>query len=343
MTQHAFTIQPRRLAAAFLLLVLAASPGCTGGGTKGEAVGKYEVLPTLTDDGHAHKCKSNAEDTLTRHPDVKCMAGLWAYNPPNILAAIRDAGKLGQVKIVAFDENEETLEGIKAGHIYGTVVQDPYNFGFESIRLLAALARGNKSVLPPNGIHFIEHRIIKKDNVDAFHAELKERKGKPAKPIQADPEAAKLRRVKVAFITNNPHEFWLIAKRGCEDAAAKFNVELDFRMPQGGTVAEQNQFIQEMLVSKIEGIAISPCSGDQLRYLNEVADKVPLITQDSDLPAGAKRLCYLGTDNVKAGRAVGKLIREVIPEGGKVAIYVGSLDKQNAIEREKGLKEGLKE
>lgn len=334
-----------RFSLALSLLVLAVLAGCKGGNqAKKETIGKFEVLATLTDDKKQEKCKSNAEDTLTRHQDIKAMAGLWAYNPPAILAAIRDAGKLGQVKIVGFDENEETLEGIRAGQIHGTVVQDPYRFGYESVRLLAAVIRGNKSVVPANGVYFIDHRVIKKDNVDAFHAELKERKGKPSKPIEVDAEAAKQRRVKVAFISNNPYEFWLIAKRGCEDAAAKFNVELEFRMPPNGAVSEQKQFIEELLVSKVEGIAISPCdAANQVSYLNEVAAKVPLFTQDSDLPAGAKRLCYIGTDNVKAGRAVGLLIKEALPEGGKVAIFVGSLDSQNAQERERGLKDALKD
>lgn len=334
-----------RCCGVFLLLVLAVLAGCKAGTpAKGEMIGKYEVLPTLTDDKKQEKCKTNAEDALTRHQDIKCMAGLWAYNPPAILTAIKDAGKLGQVKIVGFDENEETLEGIRAGHIHGTVVQDPYRFGYESVRLLAAVIRGDKSVLPANGVYFIDHRIIKKENVDAFHAELKERKGQPAKPMDPDPAAAKLKRVKVAFISNNVHEFWAIARRGCEDAAAKFNVELEFRMPPTGAASEQKQIIEELLVGKVEGIAISPCdAANQVSYLNEIAAKVPLFTQDSDLPAGSKRLCYIGTDNVKAGRGVGQLIKEVIPAGGKVAIFVGSLDSQNAKERQQGLKEALKE
>ena len=346
MKQQPFAFQPKRLAAACLFLVLAVLAGCSGGGTTGksEKIGKYEVLPTLTDDKQDHKCKSNAEDTLTRHPDVKCMAGLWAYNPPAILAAVRDAGKLGQVKIVGFDENEQTLEGIRAGHIHGTIVQDPYRFGFESIRLLTSVVRGNKSVLPANGIYFIDHKVIKKDNVDAFHAKLNEYKNKRTTPITPDPDAAKQRRVKIAFISNNPYEFWLIAKRGCEDAAATYNVELEFRMPSKGSADEQKQIIEDLMVNKVEGIAISPCdAANQLRDLNDVASKIPLFTQDSDLPAGAKRMCYIGTDNIKAGRAVGQLIKEVIPNGGKVAVYVGSMDSQNAKEREQGLKEALKE
>jgi len=37
------------------------------------------------------------------------MVGLFAYNPPLMLEALAQASKLGQVKVVAFDEDDATL------------------------------------------------------------------------------------------------------------------------------------------------------------------------------------------------------------------------------------------
>ena len=42
-------------------------------------------------------------------------------------------GKVGHVKIIAFDEADETLAGISAGAIEATVVQQPYEFGYQAI------------------------------------------------------------------------------------------------------------------------------------------------------------------------------------------------------------------
>jgi ribose transport system substrate-binding protein len=139
---------------------------------KGPTLDKYELLDTMTDDAKQEKCKANVEDTLTKYPDVACLVGLWAYNPPAILAAVKEAGKQGKVAIVGFDENDETLQGIDDGHIHGTIVQQPFEFGYQSVRILASLARGDRSVVPANGILYIPHRVIKKDNVAAFRAEL---------------------------------------------------------------------------------------------------------------------------------------------------------------------------
>jgi ribose transport system substrate-binding protein len=146
----------------------------------GPKYGKYTLLGTFYDNVDQRKAKDNAADALTKlkdDPNV-CMVGLWAYNPPAILSAVKDAGMQGKVHIVAFDEDELTLVGIKEGAIFGTVVQQPFQFGYQSVKLLAALAKGDRSGLPSNGIKYIPHLIIKKDNVEKFHKELNELLGK---------------------------------------------------------------------------------------------------------------------------------------------------------------------
>ncbi|HEV3262655.1 MAG TPA: sugar-binding protein [Gemmataceae bacterium] len=149
-------------------------------------------------------------------------------------------------------------------------------------------------------------------------------------------------RTKVAFISNNPYEFWTYARKGTEQAAKDFDVDVEFYMPPLGKAEEQRQAIEDFLAKGIQGIAISPNdAANQAEFLNGVADQIPLITQDSDLPAGSKRLCYIGTNNYDAGKAVGKLVKEAVPDGGKIVIYVGKLDVQNAVERRQGVLDEL--
>ncbi|HQU43411.1 MAG TPA: sugar-binding protein, partial [Pirellulales bacterium] len=146
----------------------------------------------------------------------------------------------------------------------------------------------------------------------------------------------------VAFVTNNPYEFWTIAKKGTEKAAKELNVTVEFRMPPQGSAAEQRQIVEDLLVQGVQGIAISPVDpANQAEFLDEVAENVPLITQDSDLPTGSKRLCFLGTNNYQAGKAAGRLVKEALPDGGRLAIFVGSMDAQNAIDRRQGVLDEL--
>src|SRR5262249_32240993 len=101
--------------------------------------GKYRVhARTWTEQVIREDAKKNVEDALGKS-DIQnaqrvCMVGLWAYNPPAILKVVKHAGPLDRVKIVAFDEDEDTLDGIRDGDIYGTIVQNPYEFGYRSIK-----------------------------------------------------------------------------------------------------------------------------------------------------------------------------------------------------------------
>jgi ribose transport system substrate-binding protein len=139
---------------------------------------KYTILGTMTDQFDRAKAKANVEDALTRHPDLTAAVGLFEYNPPMILEALDRAGKLGQVKVMAFDENSATLQGIKDGNVIATIVQNPYMYGHRSIEVLNELHKGNKSVIPENKFIDIPARVIDSSNVDAFWQEIKDRLAK---------------------------------------------------------------------------------------------------------------------------------------------------------------------
>lgn len=166
----------------FIDALLELSPDPTRSHPSGEELkshdGKYTILGTLTDQFDRAKAKANAEDALTRHPDLTAMVGLFEYNPPLILEALDRAGKLKQVKVIAFDENDATLQGIKDGTVVGTIVQDPYGYGHESIRVLNELHRGDTSSIPESKFIDIPARVIDASNVVAFWDDLNAKLGK---------------------------------------------------------------------------------------------------------------------------------------------------------------------
>jgi ribose transport system substrate-binding protein len=140
--------------------------------------GKYTILGTMTDQFDRAKAKANAEDAVTRHPDISAMVGLFEYNPPAIVEALDRVGKLGEIKVMAFDENPITLQGIKDGTVVATVVQNPYQYGYESIRVLNELHKENKSIIPENKFIDIPARVIDPSNVDEFRQEIEARLAK---------------------------------------------------------------------------------------------------------------------------------------------------------------------
>jgi len=127
-----------------------------------------QIIDIRTDDIDRVRAKANVNDTLVKYPEVECFVGLWSYNGPAILQALKDAGKLGQIKVVCFDEEDDTLQGIADGHIYASVVQQPFEFGYRSMHLLTQIVQGDDSGIPADRQIIIPTRVIKRDNVAQF-------------------------------------------------------------------------------------------------------------------------------------------------------------------------------
>jgi ribose transport system substrate-binding protein len=150
--------------------------------------------------------------------------------------------------------------------------------------------------------------------------------------------------VEVAFVTNNVSDYWTIAEKGTDKANSELkNVTIDFKKPAQGTAAEQKQIIDDLISKGVQGIAISPVDPkNETGLINDTVKKNVLVfTQDSDAPE-SNRACYVGTDNVDAGKMAGQQILKYLPNGGKIMVFVGDMNAQNAKDRFAGVQEALK-
>jgi ribose transport system substrate-binding protein len=134
---------------------------------------KIEIVDVRTDAFDNVKAKANVSDTLVKYPDISLLVGLYAYNTPQIYNAVKDAGKAGQVKIVGFDEDVQTLRGIADGTIISTVVQQPFEFGYLSMIDMDKVLRGDTSFIPANKQIIIPTRVIDKSNVGEFQGQMR--------------------------------------------------------------------------------------------------------------------------------------------------------------------------
>lgn len=164
--------------------------------------------------------------------------------------------------------------------------------------------------------------------------------GTPAKPRQVHkaPAGAQL---KLAFVTNNPSEFWKIAAAGIKKYEQEANVKVDVKMPPNGQAEEQMQILENLVSQGYHGIAVSVIAPkDEVSAINKAAKQTNVITHDSDA-AGSNRLVYIGTNNIEAGRALGSEIKKLLPNGGKIAVFVGTLGADNARQRLDGIKQAI--
>ena len=253
--------------------------------------------------------------------------------------------KLPPVQVVAFDEAQAVLQGIADGTVVGTVVQNPFQYGYQSITTLHALADGKADAVPETKFINIPSLVVLRDAdreefagvavvaVDAFRqqlAALLDGDGDPA--VAGDgPE--------YAFITNGVADFWTIGKAGAEKAAADLGVRVTTIMPS--SITDQTRKIEDLLTRGTAGIAISPINpANQGEILEKAAAATNLITHDSDAPESSRKV-YIGMDNYEAGIVCGKLVRDALPDGGKVMLFIGRLDQDNAQRRRQGCIDGI--
>jgi ribose transport system substrate-binding protein len=144
---------------------------------------KWAIVGYFVDDGDDDKCAANIRDLLADHPDVDCIVGMNARHGPVLMEVLEAEDQLGKLKLVTFDEDPKTLAGVEAGHIYATVAQDPYKFGYEAVRMLTELCRGSETEQPIGAATYsVSVEPVKQDNLEAYREKLRARqKGEAAK------------------------------------------------------------------------------------------------------------------------------------------------------------------
>jgi len=81
---------------------------------------------------------------IQQHPDVQ---GLFACNVDVSVGALEalQAANRTDVKMVAFDPAKSLIDGLRSGQVVAIIVQDPYNMGYEGVKVLALHAKGQTS------------------------------------------------------------------------------------------------------------------------------------------------------------------------------------------------------
>ena len=149
-------------------------------------------------------------------------------------------------------------------------------------------------------------------------------------------------KARVVFITADTTPYWERVTEGARDAARQYGVDLHVIQPDG-TLDAQNASIDVALTDSADAVVISPVDGvRQTGKLRDLARQTKLVTVDSDSEL-SDRVCFVGMDNYIAGQNAADLVRAALPNGGRVLIAAGPLDKTNGQERRQGLIDSLLE
>jgi len=100
------------------------------------------VVATEYTDSDSAKARDKMESLLTAHSDI---GGVFASNEPNVVGAagvIDDRKLAGKIKLIGFDASEPEIAFLKKGVVQAMVVQDPFKMGYEGVKAVAQIVRG---------------------------------------------------------------------------------------------------------------------------------------------------------------------------------------------------------
>jgi ribose transport system substrate-binding protein len=139
--------------------------------------------------------------------------------------------------------------------------------------------------------------------------------------------------------TNINLPYWQTAAAGFKKAAGQYKVTARVEGPDTYNPAAEKDELTKAIAAKPAGILISVADSAVLQPEIDaaIAAGIPVITMDSDA-ATSRRLYFIGTNNLEAGRLGGKRVIEKL--GGKGNVVFFTLTSQpNTDERLKGFKD----
>lgn len=116
-------------------------------GFKKGAGPKFEIVDVMEDQTDPSKARQNVTAAIQAHPDANLLLGLWSYNAPAIAEEVTRANRRENYKIVTFDVEPNTLTQLQKGVIDATIIQQPYQYGYLSVKLLDALNRNDQATV----------------------------------------------------------------------------------------------------------------------------------------------------------------------------------------------------
>jgi ribose transport system substrate-binding protein len=136
--------------------------------------------------------------------------------------------------------------------------------------------------------------------------------------------------------TNTAVPYWKSAAAGFAAAGAEYGVSVDTRGPAGLNPQAEVEEFKAMVARKPAGILVSVANSKLMAPEIDaaIAAGIPVITMDSDSPE-SKRLYFIGTNNLEAGRLGGRRAAAQLNGKGNVVFFTNP-GQPNLDERLKG-------
>jgi ribose transport system substrate-binding protein len=113
-----------------------------------EAIGDaYEERDRMPDGMDLAKARDNVRNAITNHKDLVALVGIWSYNAPAIAEVATERNVRDKITVVTFDAEAGAIEQMTGGTIDAMVVQNPFDMGYQTVRLLKAMIEKDDKVI----------------------------------------------------------------------------------------------------------------------------------------------------------------------------------------------------
>lgn len=156
------------------VLIVALTPGVTGNQDRADGfiavmAGKYPgitVLPTEYPGSDQNKAAEVVAAALQAHPDLGGIYTTHSNAAVGTSSAVIGAGLGGKVKIIAYDADPQQVRDLKDGVYDALVVQSPYFEGYESVKLVTQILRGEVDAATLEDVRYPPMVVATRENLE---------------------------------------------------------------------------------------------------------------------------------------------------------------------------------
>jgi ribose transport system substrate-binding protein len=102
---------------------------------------KATILPVAYPETSSTKAAQQVAAAIQANPDLKGVYVTHSAAATGASAAILEAGKRGEIKLVSFDADPQQIRDLKDGIYDALIVQQPYNMGYNAVKSIAQIIR----------------------------------------------------------------------------------------------------------------------------------------------------------------------------------------------------------
>jgi ribose transport system substrate-binding protein len=108
---------------------------------------KFKAWPTMGDDTLEDRARKNVRDAIANYPKLDTLVGIWSYNAPAIADVVKEKNRRKDFTVVVFDAEPIAIQQMADGTIDAMVVQNPYQMGYQGVRLMKALVEKDEKTI----------------------------------------------------------------------------------------------------------------------------------------------------------------------------------------------------